>query len=90
MSIRSHSNYVENVPLALLLAGAAELNGANKRSLTKWLAWYFVFRVLHADFGMMKGGGYAVGRPLGYYLGNGWLVGMAWWNWQLVADYWRN
>ena len=45
---------MENLPITLLLAGLAELNGADKKKLTTVLAAFTVMRVSHV-FGLYKG-----------------------------------
>lgn len=53
---RAHGNFTENVPLALILAGVCELNGASRAVLNGVLGFLFCARVAHADFGIkMKG-----------------------------------
>lgn len=47
IATRIHSNFIENVPYTLLLAGLAELNGADKTKLTYTLALFWVMRVSH-------------------------------------------
>ncbi|KAF2101027.1 hypothetical protein NA57DRAFT_55093 [Rhizodiscina lignyota] len=85
---RSHSNYAENLPLALALCGVAELNGASRKTLAYSMTAFFVLRVLHAEFGMMIQSALGLGRILGYYGTQTWLTGMAIFNWVLVKDYW--
>ena len=45
--IRSHANFVEYVPLALVLMGLLELAGANKIFLTAMGGLLILFRVCH-------------------------------------------
>ncbi|TPX12670.1 uncharacterized protein E0L32_000847 [Thyridium curvatum] len=88
VACRAHSNYVEGVPLALLLAALAELNGANRRALTAALSALFVFRVLHSEAGMFLKGAMGGGRPLGYFGGLGVTAGLAGYAAYLVKGYW--
>lgn len=48
MATRIHANMVENMPLTLILAGLAEINGADRKKLTMLLAAFTVIRVSHA------------------------------------------
>ena len=48
IATRVHSNAIENVPLVLILAGLAELNGADRSKLTTVLATFTLIRVSHA------------------------------------------
>ncbi|KAI1383115.1 membrane-associated, eicosanoid/glutathione metabolism protein [Hypoxylon trugodes] len=64
---RAHQNFVEYVPLALVLAGVAELNGADPKTLRNLLATLLAARVLHADFGLRQRDAHGIGRPLGFY-----------------------
>ncbi|KAI9202098.1 membrane-associated, eicosanoid/glutathione metabolism protein [Polychytrium aggregatum] len=48
-AIRAHANFTEHVPLALLVLGFAELNGANSLYLHSSLAILLIARYLHAD-----------------------------------------
>ncbi|CAP66997.1 uncharacterized protein PODANS_4_5250 [Podospora anserina S mat+] len=85
---RAQGNFAEYVPLALLLAGVAELNGAKKNVLTSALGALFVARVLHVEMGLRRPESTGVGRPVGYFgtLGvMGFLAGYAGF---LVKDYW--
>lgn len=47
IATRIHANAVENVPVTLLLAALAEVNGADRRKLTGVLGLFTVLRVLH-------------------------------------------
>ena len=88
VAIRCHANFVEHVPLALMLAAVAELNGGNKQVLTLSLGGLLIARVLHVEFGLRNPGSTGMGRAVGYYgtMGTlGFLAGYAGW---LVKDYW--
>lgn len=89
VSTRAHANFAENVPLAFILAGLIELNGGNRKVLTGTLGTLFVLRVLHADFGLMKPGSMATGRPIGYYGTCGVLGAMAGYSAWLAREYWE-
>ena len=47
MATRIHSNMIENMPLTLVLAALAELNGADRKKLTTVLAVFTVVRLAH-------------------------------------------
>lgn len=85
---RSQMNFAENVPLALALAGIVELNGGSRRVLTSALSALFVFRVLHAEAGLMTKNSSGMGRPAGHFGTQAVvsvLAGYAAW---LVKGYW--
>lgn len=47
LASRAHANFVENVPLALVLSLLAELNGGNRKVLNYALGTLFVLRIAH-------------------------------------------
>lgn len=47
IATRIHANAMENVPITLVLAALAELNGADRKKLSAILATFSVLRVLH-------------------------------------------
>ena len=47
VATHSHANFVENVPMALMLAGLAELNGGDRRVIGTALAGLLVLRIAH-------------------------------------------
>ncbi|OTA60432.1 hypothetical protein K449DRAFT_423563 [Hypoxylon sp. EC38] len=65
LAIRCHENFIENVPVGLILAAFAELNGGNRRVLTAALSALLTFRILHVELGLINGMG--IGRPIGYW-----------------------
>ena len=85
---RCHVNFVENVPIAFLLAGIAELNGANRTVLNYALGTLLVLRVAHAEFGLRGKKALGVGRPIGFFGTLGWLAGAASYSIYLVKGYW--
>ncbi|KAK7743401.1 hypothetical protein SLS62_010594 [Diatrype stigma] len=85
---RCHQNFVENVPLAFILAATAELNGGNRSYLTAALASLFALRVAHSEFGLLKEGGMGLGRPVGYFGTIGVQLGLAGYAAYLVKSYW--
>ncbi len=48
--IRSHGNFAEYVPLAIIALGAAEITGASHQSLHVWGGALIVGRCLHAFY----------------------------------------
>jgi uncharacterized membrane protein YecN with MAPEG domain len=86
---RCHQNSVENVPIALVFAAIAELNGGNKKILNYSLAALFALRVMHSEFGLLgKNDALGFGRPLGYFGTAGWTAAMAGYATYLVKGYW--
>ncbi|KAK4500877.1 hypothetical protein PRZ48_009069 [Zasmidium cellare] len=87
-AVRAQTNFAENVPLALILAGVVESNGGSKRVLAYALGALVALRVAHADFGIMREGYLGWGRPMGYFgtqVVVAWLAGWAGW---LSLGYW--
>ncbi|KAK5734253.1 hypothetical protein LTR17_009084 [Elasticomyces elasticus] len=87
-AFRSQGNFCENVPLALILAGGVELNGGSKIVLVTALGALFVFRIAHAEFGLMVKGYGGIGRPIGFFGTAGVILGLAGYGAWLVRDYW--
>jgi uncharacterized membrane protein YecN with MAPEG domain len=86
---RCFSNFTEYVPMALALAAVAELNGANRKLLSAGLSTLLVFRVMHAEAGLLQGAdGVGKGRPIGYLGTVGTMLGFAGYTAFLVKDYW--
>jgi len=48
LAMRRHANFVENVPLALILIGLLEFNGAPKMAIHGFGAALVAFRICHA------------------------------------------
>ncbi|KAI1100406.1 membrane-associated, eicosanoid/glutathione metabolism protein [Jackrogersella minutella] len=86
LASRCHQNFIENVPLALVLAAFAELNGGNRKALTTALTALFTFRVLHAELGLITGMG--VGRPIGYWGSLATITTLGGYAAYLVKGYW--
>lgn len=74
---RSHGNFVENVPFALLVASIAEANGANPRTLVGAHALLLFFRVAHVEYGIRAKNSLGWGRPVGYFGTLIWVAGMS-------------
>ena len=88
IAVRSHSNYVENIPMALLAAAIVELNGGNRKLLSGGLAALLLFRILHVEFGMRSPQANAPGRLIGHLGTAGFLGGMSAYATYLVKGYW--
>lgn len=85
---RSQANFVENVPLALLVASFAEINGGDRRVLTASLAALLFFRIVHVEFGLKAKDSLGWGRPVGYLGTQGLIVGLSAYAAWLVKSYW--
>jgi uncharacterized membrane protein YecN with MAPEG domain len=88
VAVRSHQNYTENIPMALLLAAIVELNGGNRRVLNGGLAALLLFRVLHVELGLRGEEANAKGRLIGHAGTAGFMGGMAAYAAYLVKGYW--
>ncbi|KAG9197271.1 hypothetical protein G6514_001910 [Epicoccum nigrum] len=84
---RAQMNFAENVPLALVIAGLAELNGANRTYLNWALGTLFALRISHAELGLMLKDSMGPGRILGYYGTQGLLLTLAGYTAYLVKDF---
>lgn len=85
---RAQVNFSENVPLALALAGIVELNGGSRKVLTGALGALFVFRVLHAEFGLLTKESKGMGRPAGHFGTQGVVAVLGGYAAWLVKGYW--
>jgi len=74
--IRVHGNFIEFVPIALLLLGLLELAGLQATLLWAFGAALLLARVMHA-IGLSRHAGYSVGRFWGTVLTMLVLLGMA-------------
>ena len=88
LTTRAHANFLENVPLAFILAAIAELNGADRRILNYGLGALLALRVAHVEIGMFGKNTVGPGRPVGYYGTQAWLLGVAAYSTYLVKGYW--
>ena len=82
------ANFLENVPLALLFAGIAELNGADRKILNYSLAALLLFRIGHVELGLKGPKTLGAGRPIGYWGTQAVIAGLAGWGGWLVKGYW--
>jgi uncharacterized membrane protein YecN with MAPEG domain len=78
-AIRAQTNFLETVPIALVLAAAAELNGASKKHLNWSLGTLLALRVVHCDLGLLRSGTRGFGRLVGYWGSLLWMFGVASW-----------
>ena len=67
LAVRAPRNYLKAVPIALMLALVAELNGANRRTLGQALAALLALRVAYAEVGLRWRGFKGSVRILGYF-----------------------
>ncbi|KAI4158940.1 MAG: hypothetical protein LQ342_006973 [Letrouitia transgressa] len=89
LAARCHGNFIESVPLALLVAAITELNGGSRAVLNYALATLFALRIVHAEFGLRKGGeAMGWGRPVGFFGTMSWFAGMTGYSAWLVKGYW--
>ena len=88
IATRCHQNFVENVPLAFLLAAIVELNGGDRRILTGALGTLFGLRILHSELGRQGTDAMAQGRPIGYFGTIGVIGALAGYASYLVKGYW--
>lgn len=88
LAIRAHANFVEHVPLALIFATVAELNGANRRLLNWTLGALLVMRIAHVELGLKEKGTEGLGRKIGAPVTNLILGGLAGYSAYLVKGYW--
>ncbi|SMR55799.1 unnamed protein product [Zymoseptoria tritici ST99CH_1E4] len=87
-SVRAQGNFLENVPLCLILSGLVESNGGDKRILTWALSALFVARVAHAQFGITSKNYMGKGRAFGFSVTAAVLNGLAGYSAWLVKGYW--
>jgi len=85
---RSHANFVENVPFALLIASFVEMNGGNRHFLTGSLVALLFFRIVHVEFGLKSKNSLGWGRPVGYFGTLGFVAGMSGYAAWLAQTYW--
>ncbi|KAI0002811.1 membrane-associated, eicosanoid/glutathione metabolism protein [Xylariaceae sp. FL0662B] len=88
LASRCHQNFIENVPLGLILAAFAELNGGNRKGLAYALSALLAARLLHSELGLLTDKGMGHGRPIGYFSTMGILAGLAGYATYLTKSYW--
>jgi uncharacterized protein len=85
---RCHSNYIENVPLALLMGAIVEMNGGNRKALTGGFAALLLARILHVELGLKSENAMGTGRPVGHVITLSFITGMGGYAAWLVRGYW--
>ncbi|PWW74983.1 hypothetical protein C7212DRAFT_205407, partial [Tuber magnatum] len=85
---RCLGNYLETVPMAMILAVLAELNGGNRRLVNYALGALLMGKVVQIELGLMRKGTQGGGRVAGFLASQGILAGMAGYCAYLVRDYW--
>ncbi|KAL8865307.1 MAG: hypothetical protein Q9174_006957, partial [Haloplaca sp. 1 TL-2023] len=88
LNIRSHVNFLENVPLAFVLSAIAELNGADRTILNYAMAAFFAARVGHVEMGLRGANTMGPGRLVGMLSTQAFLGGLAAYGTYLVKGYW--
>lgn len=74
------------MPLGIILAALAELNGGNRKTIAAALSALFALRVLHTEVGLINGMG--LGRPVGYWGTLATIGSLAGYAAYLVKGYW--
>lgn len=87
-AVRAQTNFAENVPLALILAGLVERDGGSKKILIWVLGALCVFRLIHVEAGLMSKGYMGRGRPIGFLGTVGINAGLAYWAAWGMLEYW--
>jgi len=85
---RAQLNFAENVPLVLVVALLAELNGARRSYISYALGGLFALRVAHAELGLMTQDAIGAGRPVGFFGTQAVLLGLSSYAAYLIKDYW--
>jgi uncharacterized membrane protein YecN with MAPEG domain len=89
IATRQHSNFLENVPMALLLCAVAEISGADRSKLHYAMAALFALRIGHT-FALEAADNCGPGRPIALFGGNGIVAVLAGYSAYLVKGYWRS
>ncbi|KAF2827434.1 hypothetical protein CC86DRAFT_290924 [Ophiobolus disseminans] len=89
VATRAHSNFTENVPLVLVVALLAELNGANRTFINSALGALFALRVSHTEFGLFAQDAIGAGRPVGFFGTQAVLASLAGYAAYLIKGYWQ-
>jgi len=85
---RAHNNFLENVPLAFVLAAVAELNGGNRKVINIAMGVLLALRVAHVEMGLKGKDTVGPGRPIGYFGTQACIGGLAAYGAYLVKGYW--
>ncbi|KAJ3027049.1 UNVERIFIED_CONTAM: hypothetical protein HDU68_004585 [Siphonaria sp. JEL0065] len=68
-NVRAHANFIENVPLAIIVVGVAELNGIDSQVIHGLFATLFLARLMHwLTLSNVKTNGSGAGRAIGVTL----------------------
>ncbi|KAF2444245.1 hypothetical protein P171DRAFT_432302 [Karstenula rhodostoma CBS 690.94] len=84
---RAQQNFNENIPLTLIIAALAELNGADRKYVNYFLGAILAFRISHVELGLMRPKSMGVGRIIGYYGTQASLLTMSAYLFYTVKDY---
>ena len=88
VNVRAHGNFLEYVPLAFGLTTIAELNGGRRPILNYAMGALLVLRILHVELGLKSDDYKGIGRPLGFFGTQAFLLGMGGYCTWLVKGYW--
>jgi uncharacterized membrane protein YecN with MAPEG domain len=89
LASRAHQNFIENVPYALILAAAAEINGGSRKVINYSLAALLVLRIMHVEIGLYGKDTVGPGRPIAFFGTQAWMAAMAGYGAYLVKGYWN-
>ncbi|KAL5431940.1 hypothetical protein PMIN07_008798 [Paraphaeosphaeria minitans] len=84
---RAQQNFNENIPLTLIIAGLAELNGADRKYINYFLGAMLAFRISHIELGLMRPKSMGFGRTIGYYGTHASLLTMSAYLFYTIKDY---
>ncbi|KAF1973589.1 hypothetical protein BU23DRAFT_554212 [Bimuria novae-zelandiae CBS 107.79] len=87
IATRAQQNFNENIPLALIVAALAELNGANRKYINYFLGALLALRISHVELGLMRPKAMGPGRIIGYYGTQVGMAGMVGYLFYTVKDY---
>ena len=85
---RCHANFVENVPMALLVSAIAEMNGGDRQVLAMSLVALLVFRIGHVESGLKGDRAMGWGRCIGYFGTMSYVLGISSYAAWLSKGYW--
>lgn len=85
---RAHANFIENVPVAILIGAIVEMNGGNRRSLTAGFVALLLARIAHVELGLRGENNNGVGRKAGHLTTMSFIAGMSGYAAWLVRGYW--
>ncbi|KAF2738250.1 hypothetical protein EJ04DRAFT_429256 [Polyplosphaeria fusca] len=82
-------NFIENVPMAFILAILAELNGADRLYINYGLGALLALRISHYELGLMQSKSQGLGRLLGYYGSQAVIATLTGYVGYLTKGYWQ-